>query len=1206
MKIKRIDISGFKSFCDPVRVALDHAVTAVVGPNGCGKSNIVDAIRWTLGEGSAKALRGESMEDVIFNGSETRGPKSMAEVTITFDNTDGLSHPDYIEFTEVQVTRRLHRDGTAEYLINKVPCRRRDITDLFLGTGGGARAYSIIEQGRIGLIVSARAEDRRYMIEEAAGITKYKTARKISERKMDQTRQNLLRVSDVTAEKERNLAKLNQQAKKAERYKKYRAEQTDLELHAAAHKYLRLRAETTSLNAQLEEKNLLLETAKSTLTASEARIQSVKLAEQEARSLLDKETVRGYEIDNELRVAETEVRHLLEEIRRYQREAQSAMEQLSSADRQGQQIEDERNLLTEQIERVESDLEAAGKKFIELSQEYDEAKARLSELAEEHDVKRDEVSRSKSLLAASDMAVSNLTRRIEEIEARLDRIQEDRDALLKEAEELKEKSSGLAARTAEVIARLEEAKRTAEMEKAAHEQVKEEVELCETELRQVRDNLQAKKSRKSSLEEVMDGMKGHDSSVRDAMLMLEKEGKNIVDGLLVDEIRSNEQYEQAVAAALGDRLQTLLVSDRRYGLEILDMLKSRDMGRVAVASPGHDSLENSAAEPLSHPDILGSLSDFVQCDDNIIVFVKSLLRNIYIVSSLELAEGLFSQFKGLYSFVTLDGQLLEAGGIMRGGRAKTAGAALLGQKREIRALEEEVATLTARHSSMEQRLHYLKTELSARLTAGETARTMAQSEEIALAEIKKDTSRTTEDLAAIIRRQEAMERDIAHQTEMLVQARSDKARSEQEASSARQRIESIEQELHARAYEIDVCRRETDRLNAQVADIRVKKASLDQMLESAVKRKDQLQYAAKDLDERTAMADDRRRAASFAVGRAAGAIMLKREQSAEKVDQSELIRTAITERRIALDEATARVAEAEARIKLERTEIDTISKEVAHFEMEEQKSVLAIDHLLNQVAERNDVNLLRVLCDYHMRDIPGEDIRSRIEELKKLIDRMGPINLSAIEEFEKENEEFQQLSAQKADLENALADLEKAIAKMDRDSKRRFKESFDDINERFQQIFPKLFMGGHAHLELSDPDDLLATGVNIIAQPPGKKLGSNELLSGGEKALTAVSLVFAIFLHRPSPFCILDEVDAPLDEANINRFVDMVHQMTDRSQFIFITHSKVTMEKSDTLYGITMEEPGISKVVSVRLTDERNERGGHHYRNDGDGTAVYA
>ncbi len=301
-----------------------------------------------------------------------------------------------------------------------------------------------------------------------------------------------------------------------------------------------------------------------------------------------------------------------------------------------------------------------------------------------------------------------------------------------------------------------------------------------------------------------------------------------------------------------------------------------------------------------------------------------------------------------------------------------------------------------------------------------------------------------------------------------------------------------------------------------------------------------------------------------------------------------------------------RVTESETAVKAQRTIIEEMSGRVSDLEMKKRETSLAVDHLLGQVVERNDVELLRVIGDYHLRPAPGDDVKARIDELRSLIDRMGPINLAAIEEYEEQSERFEQLTAQKNDLEQALEDLERAISKMDKDSKRRFKETFQNVNETFQKIFPKLFNGGQARLELSDPNDLLGTGVDIIAQPPGKKLGSNELLSGGEKAMTAVSLLFAIFLHRPSPFCILDEVDAPLDEANVNRFVDMVHQMTDRSQFIFITHSKVTMEKSDALYGITMEEPGISKVVTVKLNNERFVTGENKNKAGGADTVVYA
>ncbi len=1183
MRIKQLDISGFKSFCDPVRVKLDSSVTAVVGPNGCGKSNIVDALRWTLGETSAKALRGSAMEDVIFNGSENRGPKSMAEVTITFDNTDGLSHPSYIDFTEVSVTRRLHRDGTSEYLINKVPCRKKDITDLFLGTGGGARAYSIVEQGRIGLIVSARSEDRRLMIEEAAGITKYKSARRTSERKMDQTRQNLLRVSDITAEMERNLASLNRQAKKAERYKQYREEQTDLELHVASHQYLKLRAETMALHAMYEQKEQALDEAKGKVATAEARVQSLRLEADSVKALLDEQTAQGYEIDSNLSVQETEIRHLLDNIKRCELEQESLKEQLRSAEVQGQQFIEEKSLIESQMERVVREREAAQVRFGELTAETAEARERLETLGEAHDEKRDEISRSRSLLAASDTAIENLARRIDEIDARLEAVHEEREALEREAEALSEKAEALSAETAAVTARLEEARATEERERNAYILLKEQVEACDTERAQTNEMLQKKRSRKQSLEELIQGLEGHDSAVREAVQLLEKEGEDLVTGLIVEAVASEEQYEQAVAAAFGDRLQALMVKDRPSGLRVLEMLKERDMARVAVAAPCQFA-DGKEARRITDPRVLGPLTEFVRCDSAVESLVGKILRNVFLVSTLEEAETLYGEHGGKVAFVTLDGQLLEAGGVMRGGRAKTVGATLLAQQREIRKLTEEVATLEAEHAALDRRFHALKDELHAKNEASEAARAQAQSEEIALAEIRKDSARLTDDTAAIGRRRDALEREIAHQNEMLVQARTDREHAVREAEAARARIEAVERELHAGYGEIEACRREVDRLTAAASDVRVQKASLDQQWESAIQRTDQLGHLSRELGERTEILEERERTTYQSLGKAAGEVVRRREALAAHLEVSEKVRAEIAELRRRVDAAGLQVTEAEAGVKADRVVVDAISQQVSDMEMKKREAVLSIGHLLEQVDERNNCNLLRVIGDFHMRDEPGADVFSRVEELRKLINRMGPINLAAIDEFKAESERYEQLAGQKADLEQALEDLERAIAKMDRDSKRRFKETFEEVNARFKEIFPRLFKGGSAYLKLTDPDDMLLTGVEIIAQPPGKRVGSNELLSGGEKALTAVSLLFAIFLHRPSPFCILDEVDAPLDEANIARFVDMVHEMTDRSQFIIITHSKITMEKSDALYGITMEEPGISKLVSVKLT----------------------
>ncbi|MCP4606150.1 MAG: chromosome segregation protein SMC [Proteobacteria bacterium] len=1184
MRIKRVDISGFKSFCDQTRVLFDQPVTAVVGPNGCGKSNIVDAIRWALGEQSVKSLRGKSMEDVIFNGSESRGPQSMAEVTITFDNTDGRSHPMWVDSSEIAITRRLHRDEMSEYLINKVPCRRMDITDLLLGTGGGARAYSIIEQGRIGIIVSSRSEDRRSMIEEAAGITKYKSARRTAERRMEQTRQNLLRVTDVVTEMERTLASLKRQAKKAERYKRYRVEQTDLDLYVATHRYLELRAQTVALSQTLAEKETMHLQVRSALDTLEARVASLRLDEQAAKSRLDDKTAAGYEINKEIQVIENEVGHLHDAVERHQAVEREAAEQETLALRQREEMSDEHRLLTEQMERLERERAGTATRYQELSTHANQARAQLEELAENHDRQKEGVSRARARQAASESAIENLGHRIEDIETRLNTAQEERASLKQQAKELIGQASTLEERTEVVENRLSDARTEQEREREIYDLLTLKVEACDEERSRVRDELNAKTSRKTSLEEVMSGLESHDRAVREAVVLLDQEGENLLDGLLIDYVECPEQYEKALAAALGDRLQALLVENREAGLTLLAMLKEREMGRVTVLAKNGSVQSKQTNDLIDDSQVLGPLVNFLECMPVASQLISALLEGVYVVEDLNQAEKLWKANGGHAAFVTLDGQLLESNGAMLGGRANSPGADLLGQKRQIRELSSEIETLGASQREIEERLEALKGDLAAHRDAGERARDEAQIQEIALAEIRKDNKRAVEDLEHLKHRFEGMNREIEHQEEMLIQTRSDRDLAFREAEEARTEISNLEKSLAEQSSEIEACREKSEKLASHVSDIRVQQAALEQQWQNTVERSEQLKHTQSEIEEKLKRIEEKRCHTYAELGRSAGEAVRQREVLNLQLEEAERIQSQIQDLRVELDSCTSGVTQGEDELKASRAKTHGITEEISALKMEEREASIAVEHLLETVQERNDCNLLRVVGDYHMKPLPGEDSRARAEELRRLIDRMGPINLAAIDEFESETKRYEDLVTQKSDLDQALEDLERAISRMDLDSQRRFKETFEDVNKRFSEIFPRLFRGGRAELMLSDPSDLLGTGVDIVAQPPGKRLSNIELLSGGEKALTAVAMLFAIFLHRPSPFCILDEVDAPLDEANVDRFIDMVRQMTDRSQFIIITHSKLTMERSNSLYGVTMEEPGISKLVSVNFS----------------------
>ena len=1184
MKIKRLDVSGFKSFGDQTRILFDNSLTAVVGPNGCGKSNIVDAIRWALGEQSAMNLRGRGMEDIIFNGTKSRGPKSMAEVTLTFANDDGLSHPTYVEYSEISVTRRLHRDSTSsEYLINKVPCRLKDITELFLGTGGGAKAYSIIEQGRIEQIVSSRSEDRRAMIEEAAGITRFKKARQTASRKMDKTRQNLLRITDVVAEMERNLSGLKRQAQKAERFKRYAGEQRDLENYIASHKYLELCAHKKSVVANLEQADAQADESRIDLENKEAGVTSLRLDEAAARNILEEGKTRAYEVDGEIQIIESEIKHLTETMERLKQEEQGSVEQEAAADRKKADLDEERGVLFTRIDAIKQDVVVTAAQREEAERLASKAREQLSVLGKNFDARRDDMSRARARVAASMSALENLRVRVDEAEARLKITRSERSDLEDRIAELSITLSDLKGRSELMEGSLENTTAVVESESTAFEQLRLSLDECDEARQTVRDDLQSRVSRLASLEEMNTGLERHDRSVREAVEALREEDGMAFSGLLIDFIECPAQYEVALAAVLADRLQALVTDNHETGMMMLDWLARRDLGRVTALPLTGTVDSGSVPGSIDGPGVVGKLTDFIGVDPIVSEIADCLLGDVYIVESIDDARRIWESNSGNATVVTSDGQLLDAVGVMRGGRANSPGADLLGQKREIRDLEKEVSTLRALYDDLDSRFGTTKEELLRRRDAAENARQEAQQQEVVLAEVRKDTLRAKEDLEADRQRLDGLDREISHQKTLVREAVEDRDLAQKEMKSASEEIETLDKTISEYTVAIEGCRVEADRLTAAATDARVKEVRFDQQHQAALDRENQIKASILEIDEQMEQLAAKKTSSAREMGSAAGKVVQLRENLYNTLEEIDCLDGQTKELTRALESSSRALLEAEASLKDQRKAVEAARAKVSELHMCEQQAQMDVSHLLQSVAERHNENLLLVIGDYHLRSVPGQDVHLRIEDLKRLIERMGAINPAAIEEYKNTKERYEEKVEHKADVEQALEDLEAAIARMDKDSRRLFSETFASVNEKFQHIFPRLFEGGQARLVLTDPDDMLETGVDIIAQPQGKNLGSIELMSGGEKALTAVSLLFALFLHRPSPFCLLDEVDAPLDEANVGRFVELVRELTDRSQFIVITHSKVTMEGADALYGVTMQERGISKMVSVRL-----------------------
>ena len=1184
MHIKQLEISGFKSFVDRTVIHFDHDVIGVVGPNGCGKSNIVDAIRWCMGEQSAKHLRGRAMADVIFSGSESRAPVGMAEVTITFDNSDAelaMQLPiEYRDYSEIAVTRRLYRDGTSEYLVNKTQVRLKDITDLFLGTGVGTKAYSIVEQGKIGLIVSARPEDRRLLIEEAAGITKYKHRRRQAEQKMDLTRQNLARVGDIVAEIERNLASLRRQAAKAERYKSYHKELEELMLHEASHRFLEITVVTQVESGALAQVSESAEATRAELGAREGELEASRMAVYELEQRAETAQSASFAATNEVRSLESEIAR--------------SRDRLGTLDTRSRQAVGERDELAAQIGSLAEERIALSERLAEMeATEQDEAEIsltsheKLEELREEESAAsraanevRARASSAAAKVAAAEAKLSGFSRRVSEMQSRKERLVLDTDGLRSEREELDARRTGLATQLAELV---EGKQLSAEQKVRIEEELKglrEELVTVERELDVAKNELSQKRNRLRALEELHKRLEGVGTGTKHLL----SSGDETIVGMVADLVEAPKDLTQALAGLLGDRLQHVVVRDISRGLALLASLATAKKGRAGVL-PQNPPLVVGSLPAMHGEGIVGRLVDRLGYAPENASLVRSLVGDAVLVETVEHALALSAQSLGR-PLVCLDGTVLFGDGRVVGGSGDAVAAGMIEQVREIRELNDVVTSKGAEVSEMVTRHQTLRNRTAELGAALDRARNEAHQSELAHVTTEKDLRRTEDQLAASLRRLDSLSTELGDLEDRLAEAAD-------EESDARVALEEGQSELDEAQGAVEgaesIANGWRERVAAQLSLVTEHKVRLARMREQAAGVRgtvERLGRSVEELSSRIARLDDELVELAGQTGKTAATLMMAREQLDAAVTVAQAAESELGEARRVFDEARQALAERESGLKELRTAATELAERRTHHDKQVTRLSMELTHLLEGVAEKfRGLDLRKIIGDYHAKPPVDDEHRARIGELGQLLDRMGPVNLDAVREHEEAEGRFTFYSTQKADLEGAIADLERAIEQMDRESRKLFRDTFDSVNEKFQTLFPRMFRGGAAKLSLTNPEDLLETGVEILAQPPGKKLGNIELMSGGEKALTAVSLIFAMFQHKPSPFCILDEVDAPLDEANVARYNEAIRSMTDKSQFILITHIKRTMQSVDVLYGVTMQEPGVSKLVSVKIND---------------------
>ncbi|MEE4173107.1 MAG: chromosome segregation protein SMC [Xanthomonadales bacterium] len=1157
MRLTEIKLAGFKSFVDPTTFKAPTNLTGIVGPNGCGKSNIIDAVRWVMGEGSARVLRGELMSDVIFSGSSSRKPVGTATVELVFDNSDGKVGGEFADYNEISVKRQVSRDGTSKYFLNGTACRRKDIRDLFLGTGVGAHGYSIIEQGMISRVVDAKPEQIRGYLEEAAGISRYKERRRETENRIRHTRDNLARLSDLREEVEKHIERLKRQARAAERYRELKQQQRDLESRLLALRWRHDRTRAEAGKEDLAQRETALEEQTALQRAAEAELEKIHEAQEEAGEARNIVQGEVYEIGSEIARLEQKIEHNRELQQRQQNELDETTKSLQDLEQHMLLDKAQVSELTGRLAESEPKLEAAQAEEEKTEQALKAAEAAVAEWQEQMNSHHGEFNALNREAEALRSALNVLDQRMATASERLEKLKgESTDVgtqeLLAEMERLEQEVHRAAQREQEAQDQLDKARAAQRSEAEALQEGMEQEHALQREVLSLEGRLEALQAlQKASQEsgEVQDWLKSRDLADHP---------------LLVNRIEVEAGWEGAAEAVLGHWLEARVVDGMANNTKALANLADSQLRLV------HERGGTVRART-------GTLAEKVKAPDAITV----LLNHVRVVDDLDAALEFLELPGEEESAVTRAGEWVGPGWA-RVARGESGQAGMVAREQEIQKLRGEIDDAGVRLRKQQDANERL------RLKRGDHETTIAgfQSQ---VNEAHREHAQLESRLGGARQRIEDLDRrgrQIAEETETLKARQVEdtgaakKARGEldgllERMAGAEDRRSALDAQRAELLERRDAARQAANEARSRRYDLAMNtssaRASLDSLKQSLARmdtQVGQLQTRFVTLQEDVSKAGDP--AAEFKDEM--DALLEKQVAGQERLNEARARVQALQESYRERDaERQAAVQKHEAlRGELERARLKQQEIELSARGFERQAEQLGAD--------------LAVLAEGIPDDARPEQWEADIERLGVRITRLEPVNLAAINEYEEESKRKEYLDSQYEDLTQALATLEGAIAKIDRKTRTRFKDTFEMVNTGMKELFPRLFGGGHGYLELTG-EDLLTTGVAIMARPPGKRVSSIHLLSGGEKALTAASFVFSIFRLNPAPFCLLDEVDAPLDDANVGRFCDLVKEMADDVQFIVVTHNKITMEMAHQLSGVTMREPGVSRLVQVDLDE---------------------
>ena len=1181
MYLKRLELAGFKSFADRTEMEFVPGVTAVVGPNGSGKSNVSDSIRWVLGEQSAKSLRGAKMEDIIFAGSDTRKPVNFAEVTLTLDNTDRSLD---LEYSEVSITRRVYRSGESEYYINNRACRLKDIMELFMDTGLGKEAYSIIGQGKIEEILSTKSEDRRGIFEEAAGIVKYKTRKREAEKKLADTEQNLVRIHDIVSEISEQIGPLEEQAKTARTYKELHGQLVEHEVALYVQQIEAAHGKWQEASQRVQELQELLVAETSKVSKQEADLEQARYHVAQIDQSIEELQQVLLSVSEEAEKVEGQREVLRERMRNLHANRQQTMEQLHRISEKQHALEAE---LAEELQRVAEAKQRMDDTHASLQEAESQFYAMVQQLTDDVERLKGDYFEKLNEMANLRNDIRHQEQLVQTAQARMERQLNEKERLEQEEAQRQEKIAALQQQLSDTDQAIQE---TLARYKELMEKLREGQALAETarrELRQWEQKRDAAKTRFEMLREMQSEFAGFQQGVKEILKARER-GFEGIHGAVAELVVVPEQYETAVEVALGGALQNVVVENEAAGRAAIAHLKKHNAGRATflpldVIRPRQIQPEDKRR--LEKEDgVVGIASELVSFDATYRPILESLLGNVVVTQTLEQANRVARSLGYRYRIVTLEGDLVNAGGSMTGGALKKNSSNLLGRNRQAEELEAQMAEIDQAISGHTTKMEQLASELRQMEQEQENLRTQGETLRLKEQEIK-----------GLLQQQESEGRALHERIRLTEQEIESYRRESEEASRKKQEIEANlailaeqEQELTAMIAEAEAKRQEQleskEEMNQKITNLKVADAKVRQEHQSRQEQTERL------LEQKAAL--QREWEEQNATLASLDELEQNNESSGAKLDEEiaelrkdkDRVAALIQERRSERATLFHRQEQLELEVKEVRKKGKELEEKLHQEEVKANRSEVELDHLLKKLAEEYEMSYELAKQKYPPRGEIASETQI-VNRLKKEIASLGTVNLGAIEEYERLFERQQFLSSQEADLNEAKDMLYQVIAEMDAEMSRRFKETFDEIQEQFRDVFVQLFGGGRADLLLSQPDNLLETGIDIVAQPPGKKLQNLALLSGGERALTAMALLFAILRVKPVPFCVLDEVEAALDEANVTRFAEYMHRFSGQTQFICVTHRKGTMESADVLYGITMQEGGVSKLVSVKLED---------------------